>query len=173
MAPTRVVILLGGLLNGPDGYVTSSGLYALKAPLEKIPGVTVSIYPWGQWQQAANEIYDVTKCGHKTAVIGYSGGGKAATWINYYKSVGMDLLIAWDPSPERYMRPIRNNVKKAICFYNEAPLMLGLGGGLVEYDKVSCSNKVEVIPIRMQHLLVQAMPSLHTRTVEEVRKLAT
>lgn len=163
----RAFILLGGLF-GPDGVVTSAGMYGLANMLEKLPGVGVTTYCWSDWQNIVPLLYP--RQGGKVAVLGYSGGGSRATWLADSSSGTIDLMVLYDPSPSWQMKPIGGNVLHAVCYHNTWPLFFGLGGGVLttvpEY-----SGKLETIDIAEQHLAVQFNPDLHARTVALVRSL--
>lgn len=160
----NVYILLGGLF-GPDGYVTSAGMFSLASQLRKLPGVSVSTYTWNNWEKvpAFN--------GNKVALIGYSGGGSRATWLANTRTMApIDLLVAYDPSPKWQMEPLRSNVRRAICYYNQNPCMPSpygmLGGG-----KLTGNCKILTRNISIQHLFVQFDKSLHAATIEAVKEL--
>jgi hypothetical protein len=175
-AMKRIYIILGGIQSW-DGPVTSAGMYTLQGMLKGQGEIKTSL--WHNYQQTYLDIMDHQD--DQIVVIGYSGGGAHATWIanGYYevwrqgvtdrvygKKPRIDLMVLYDPSPSWGMMHLKEtNVKRCICYYNETPFMLGLGGGKAE------GPTVEIVPIRMQHLAVQASMNLHRRTVEEVKKL--
>lgn len=159
----RVFILLGGL-EGLDGYVDSTGMLLLAEDLKKLPGVTVATYPWSHWSEIG------FSGPGKVALIGYSGGGSRATWLAAQRGV-IDLLVAYDPSPKWQMKPLRENVKKAICYHNTNPEMYvpfigSLGGG-----ELTGIENIVTIDIAEQHLLVQANQELHAKTIAAVKEL--
>jgi pimeloyl-ACP methyl ester carboxylesterase len=159
---TRCYILLGGFV-GKDGYATSAGMYQLKPMLEKLPNTVVTVDTWDDWKTVAE---DIRQHPHdKIVVIGYSGGGSRATWMNFYCDTHVDLMVLYDPSPRWQMEPINANVKKAITYENAEPFFLGLGGGVLK------GPNVERVPIGMNHMLVQMDTDLHQRTVMEVAKV--
>lgn len=172
MAETRVYLLLGGLVSS-DGYVTSSGMLRVRSLIqESIPGVIFNTYVWGDFVECHTDMMEHQE--DKIAVIGYSGGGTRATWVangyygdssHYLPKPKIDLMVLYDPSPTWQMMPVGDNVKRAVNFYNEMPLMLGLGGGILE------GPNVLTIPISMQHLIVQASEDLHQRTLKFIKEL--
>jgi hypothetical protein len=161
-----IFILLGGLI-GFDGYAVSPGILLLAHRLEAFGDVTT--HDW-RAQRAVTERIANLSPNDKVVLIGYSGGGFAITHIaedlNRNPPHKIDLLIAYDPSPTWSMKAIGKNVAKAICYCNDSPLLLGLGGA-----KLSGST-VEIINISEHHLAVQFDESLHKRTIAEVEKLA-
>jgi hypothetical protein len=175
----QIYVLLGGvadgffgLPNGWDGVVDSAGMEALADRLKAVAGVKlVATYDWGDWDHCINPI--VANHGvDKIAVIGYSGGGSRATYLSddlYYKKPisYIDLMVLYDPSPSWQMNPIGGNVRKAICYHNTNPMMLGLGGG-----QLTGTAPITTIDIAEQHLLVQADQKLHQRTIAAVSALA-
>lgn len=155
-------ILLGGFF-GADGFITSAGMYGLKAMLSDI--VPCSVYQWADYHSAANAI--ATDKPSKVIVIGYSGGGSRATWLaddNHQQII--DLMVLYDPSPRWQMVPIGQNVRKAITYHNKAPMFFGLGGGVL-----TGKTDIETIDISENHIVVQSDIDLHNRTVAAVKNL--
>lgn len=158
----HIYILLGGM-TGPDGWIDSRGMISLGKSLE--PYGTVVVRTWSQYPKVIKEIKKLPK-DDKVILIGYSGGGSRATWVAgavYPRTI--DLLIAYDPSPSWQMTHIRDNVKKAINYHNNSPLMFGLGGGIIK------GKHIENVEIAEQHLAVQFDSHLHQRTIREVKGL--
>ena len=162
----KIVNLLGGLLGG-DGWIDSRGMLVLADQLNEIPGVSVTSYPWDNWTSAA---FDVAYTDGQVAVIGYSGGGSRATWLaNYVEDHAIALMIVFDPSPADEMRPIGANVAKAICFHNNNPMMLGLGGGVL--TAAPGGPVIEAVPVSEQHMFVQFDQNLRDQTIAAVKAL--
>jgi pimeloyl-ACP methyl ester carboxylesterase len=179
--PIQVYLLLGGML-GPDGPVTSAGMFGLAKSLQALPNTTVKAYTWDKWRQAYKAIL-ANQRKAKIVLVGYSGGGSRATWLaNMPEKPRIDLLISYDPSPQWQMKPIGENVKKAICYHNTRtmwfPSLGHLGGGqLVNRAPGSGAAhihgpSIETMDITEHHLLVQVDHSLHQHTVEAVQLLA-
>ena len=175
----HVHILLGGL-QSIDGYVTSRGMLGLEDRIKvEFPKVTVAHYLWADYLVCYSAMAAQAR-EDQNILIGYSGGGTHAQWLAegydyrsqriHLQKIRIDLLIGYDPSPawgfvgSTIRGPLSDNVKRAICYWNQMPLMFGLGGG--KYD----GPQVEIVPIRMQHLGVQYMTSLHDRTMREIFK---
>jgi hypothetical protein len=166
MANLFIFILLGGLV-GVDGYAVSPGILMLAHRLKTLGQVTVR--PWSAQRGVIARIAAL-KPTDKVVLIGYSGGGFAITQIadelnGTPPGHRIDLLVAYDPSPEWSMRPLGENVGKAVCYCNSKPRMLGLGGAQLR------GQSVENIPISKQHLAVQFDESLHRKTIAEIEKL--
>jgi hypothetical protein len=160
----RIYLLLGGFV-GVDGYVTSAGMLILRTMMQGLPNTECVTYQWGAFEQAAA---DIAKQPRETTiiVIGYSGGGSRATWLASLPShPKIDLMICYDPSPKWQMKPIKDNVIRAITYHNTAPFFMGLGGGVL------VGKQVETIDIAENHMAVQFDVSLHQRTVAEVKKV--
>jgi hypothetical protein len=148
---------------GFDGWATSRGMLDLVSPLNKYGTVVVKT-----WTDINSVLKDIRKLplDEKIVIIGYSGGGSRATWVSRYcYPRTIDLLVTYDPSPWSSMLPLRDNVKKAINYHNESPMMLGLGGGWLS------GQQVDTVHIAQQHLAVQYNTQLHNRTISEVSKL--
>lgn len=163
----HIYLLLGGL-RGPDGWVTSAGMFGLRSSLAELPGVTVTTYDWPSYKKVAADIALLPK-DDIVIVIGYSGGGAKATWLaNMPSRPQIDLMIMYDPSPPWGMQVIGPNVKRALCYCNITPAFFGLGGGMLR----GRDTHVEIVKIYEQHLLVQINATLHQRTIEEVKKVS-
>jgi pimeloyl-ACP methyl ester carboxylesterase len=172
----RAYILLGGLF-GTDGYLTSNGMFFLENRIAKIPHTAVKHYLWNNYIDCYKDMMQAFADGRndKVILIGYSGGGAHATWIargydyrtqKYSMQQPMiDLLVAYDPSPQAGMMDLKpTRVKRAICYHNKNPFMFGLGGGKLEGPQVT------TIEIAAQHLVVQYSKRLHDRTMSEILK---
>lgn len=174
----RIYVLMGGVISW-DGAVTSAGMNGLIERLRPL-GLVMS-WPWHEYRDMVAEI--AKHPDDKTIGIGYSGGGAHLTWAatGYYETVNkngqrerssdpykprFDLMVLYDPSPKSGMFDLTNfpNVKRCLLYYNESPLMFGLGGGITR------GPQVMTIAIREQHLAVQFDKKLHDRTVMEVSK---
>jgi pimeloyl-ACP methyl ester carboxylesterase len=161
---THIIVLLGGLF-GPDGSVDSRGMIDLAARLKPFGGVTV-VY-WSSYETAISQILATPK-DDPIILVGYSGGGSRATWVAgavYPRPI--KLLVAYDPSPSWQMTPLKTNVERALCYHNNTPLMLGLGGG-----EITGVAHIENIEIAEQHLALQYDESLHQRTIAAVKEAA-
>lgn len=181
---TRIYVLLGGLQSW-DGFATSRGMFGLIGRI-KDAGYPVEYWYWSDYLACYSALMSRLKSDDKLILVGYSGGAAHATWLargyDYRTDVVMlnkkqeyslpkpriDLLVSYDASPKNGVFDISNTrVKRAVCYYNEAPLMFGLGGGRIT------GNQVEEIPIRMQHLAVQYSTNLHDRTMKEIEKTSS
>lgn len=158
----QVHILLGGLTPWGDGYFTSAGMYGLADQLRKLPETSVTVWTWARWIECMRAIKPDTKL----VIIGFSGGGSRATWLADAYKKDIDLMVLYDPSPSWQMEPVYANVKHVVCYQNDTPLMLGLGGG-----KVEAHTNSSVFHIAEQHLAVQYNQTLHKRTIDFVSHL--
>ena len=162
----EISVLLGGLSTWGFENQASSALAGMNAIADLLkPFGNVTTYPWRQWQKVK------LSPNAKNAVVGYSGGGSRATYLVNFCHQTIDLLIAIDPSPSWQVSKIGNNVKKAICFKNSAPMMPSPFGMLGGGDLVGDTNII-TIPITMQHLFVPRMAIVRERTVQAVLELA-
>jgi hypothetical protein len=170
----HVYLLLGGL-KGRDGWLTSAGMFGLRSSLAALPDVEVTTYEWASFKKAADDIASLPP-DDIVIVIGYSGGAAKATWLangyfgdarNALPHPRIDLMVLYDPSPTWSMMPIHDNVKRAICYRNVAPLFFGLGGAAL----VGKNTRIETVDIFEPHLLVQINSALHQRTIDEVKNI--
>jgi pimeloyl-ACP methyl ester carboxylesterase len=155
-----VFILLGGLFGGQGEQLVNVGMGALALELERLPGVKVTQYPWRDYERVA-----VDHSHGKLVVIGYSGGGSRATWLADGELIIIDLMVLYDPSPSWQMKPVKDNVKRAICYHNTNPMFGRLGGGLLR------GPHVEVVDIAEFHLDVEKDLALHAHTIAAVKEL--
>jgi pimeloyl-ACP methyl ester carboxylesterase len=167
MVKVFIFILLGGFI-GPDGYAVSPGILLLAHRLDALGDVTT--HNWSAQADVTQRIANLNP-NDKVVLIGYSGGGFAITHIaedlNGNPPHKIDLLIAYDPSPSWSVKSIGNNVAKAICYCNDSPLFLGMGGAKLK------GSTVEIVNISEPHPVVQFDERLHKRTIAEVEKLVT
>lgn len=172
----QIHVLLGGMTGGaldrvPPLNAGMNNLVHMLAPLG------VKTWTWGQWQSAWRDIHDNWKSGNQIIIIGYSGGGTRGTWLcNAIKPAPVALLVVYDPSPARQMRPIGNNVRRAVCYHNLSPAMwfpgVGwLGGGIVTGDGSEPTPVIETVPISEWHLAVQFDEKLHRHTMDLINKI--
>jgi len=170
----RVHMLLGGMTGGEFDKPFNRGMYEL---VDLLAPQEVTVWTWGQWAEAANQIEHAYQDGDKLVLIGYSGGASRGTYLcNNLDPIKVDLLIGYDPSPAGQMRPLKTNVVKAVWYYNERPLMwwpgVGkLGGGYFTSQVPEGPPVLEMITIAQQHLCVQHNCKLHFKTVGLVNGL--
>jgi hypothetical protein len=160
----RIFVLLGGLY-GPDGEADSHGMVDLAERLKPYGKVTTHF--WSNFESVAAAIKQLP-ADVSSILIGYSGGGSRATWVAgavYPRPI--KLLVAYDPSPWWQMTPLRDNVQRALCYHNNAPLMFGLGGG-----QLTGAAHIENTEISEQHLAVDYDQNLHARTIDAVREVS-
>jgi hypothetical protein len=166
MVKTFIFILLGGFV-GVDGYAVSPGMLWLAHKLDAFGEVTT--FNWSSQREVVQRIASLNP-NEKVVLIGYSGGGFAITQVaedlnNLNPPHRVDLLIAYDPSPTWSMKSLGRNVVRAVCYCNDSPLFLGMGGATLK------GSSVEAVKISEPHPVVQFDPSLHKRTIAELEKL--
>ncbi len=150
---------------GPDGYLTSAGMFGLRSMIAvAFPVAKINTYQWSSFAAAAADIKDNESS--LIIVIGYSGGGSRATWLaNLPSRPKVDLMVLYDPSPSWQMKPIGKNVKHAVTYHNQTPFFFGLGGGVL-----TGSTKIDTVDVSKNHMLVQSDMNLHRRTIQEIAK---
>ena len=163
----RVTVLLGGFF-GPDGWATSVGMQSL---VKQFPiDYDVKTYTWDQYPQAAKRILNL-QAGQKPGtdkyiIVGYSGGGSRALWLNRdFPRAMIDLMVLYDPSPSWQMVNPNPSCRKVVLYQNSTPRFFGLGGG-------SCTGpQVDIVPVSQNHMLVQGNQTLHSHTLKLVAAL--
>jgi pimeloyl-ACP methyl ester carboxylesterase len=169
MRTAHVFILDGGMLGGQGEQAVNEGMGALAVQLERLPGVKVTTYTWGDYERIAVEHpHDGTSA---LVVVGYSGGGTRATYLAVeHPALIIDLMVLYDPSPAWQMKPIGNNVKRAIYFHNTAPMFGNLGGGVL-IGRPGFKGTLTPIDFAEEHLFVQNDQKLHDQTIAAVKAL--
>jgi len=167
-AKPTIVVLLGGLW-GPDGWATSAGIVTLSKMLA--PFGKVQVLTWDKYQEAGYIKLPPSAAG-KVILIGYSMGGAVATWLAALTGTPIDLLIAIDPSPKWHITKLGDNVKMAICFHNNNPMMPSiygmLGGG-----RLTGIKDITTYEISQQHLLVQFDGGIREKIIAAVKAIAS
>jgi len=107
------------ILEGLGDDQTSPGMLTIAAELRKLPGATVIVRHWNQWQDAANALRALPATTLRS-VIGYSNGASEVTQIAA-ENIPIDLLISLDPTIWLACAALHGNVKQAICFHNVNP----------------------------------------------------
>lgn len=177
MQKLYVFILRGGF-GGWDGFVSSAGIGALEPFIhERFPEAVVTFWNWNDEKNVATAIRAVP-ANAICVVVGYSGGGwKAAVIATEQPYPKIDLLVGFDPSPKglteydsggRMRTFAGTNVRQALCFWNEHPMMWWPGIGWLGGGRYF-GPQVETERISQWHPLVQSNPYLHQRTIEAIR----
>lgn len=164
-----VFVLRGGLI-GIDGPADSFGMDGLAAQIRRaFPDAKVSVSNWTSWRWAAAAMR--LSRADKKVLIGYSGGGSRATWIAQYRSIKIDLLVAYDPSPISSMARLHDNVRRALCFYNSPRLVSDIIGGLGGGKLTGAAGAIETVRVSEWHLSIQSDQRLHDKTLEAIGKV--
>lgn len=178
----RVYILMGGMMS-LDGVLDSRGMTDDLAPkLRSIPGVVVKCYLWSDWGHAFADQNNEVQSTDQMILIGYSGGGpygcKLANAMAKYKE-DVNLMVLYDPSPQQWMVPIKNNVQKVIVYQNtkytyvpypSIPPWVAVGCAKLDASALSPKH-VTIHKIAMHHLKVQYDDDLNAMTTEAVKDL--
>jgi pimeloyl-ACP methyl ester carboxylesterase len=173
----RAYILLGGMA-GWDGWFDSAGMLILSNMLTKA-GVVTTSYIWTNDEHCEQDMLAAQQGIYKDAkyvLIGYSGGGTRATYLNrQYPQLRIDLMVLYDPSPAGEMLPIGDSVKQGWCYHNKDQSMYWpgvgyLGGGILT-SYPGQNVPISQYEINENHLAVQGDMSLHTKTLGLVQAL--
>ena len=159
MAKT-IYVLRGGIW-GWDGMLTSGGMDLLAQRLNKI--APTYIFNWDQSEQVDARL--ATHSGKRT-VVAYSGGGWKASTLESR----IDLMVLYDPSPTWRMQPIGTNVKRCICYHNNAPAFFGYGGAKAKAVNARITQ-ITIHEIKEWHPAVQNDERLHKLTIAAVTEL--
>lgn len=175
MAAVALVIMLGKaaaaetkvrtyILYGQGGPFMSRGMEALATSLEKMDArLQVSVHEWKNHKAVAR---DIAKLPVETpvALIGYSLGANATTWIsNAVPSRVIQLIVAYDPSVLAEVEPAGNNVRRVLLYHNNSAEPFG-------HARIK-GPQVETTETRNSHLLIGNSQWLHQKTRAAVNRV--
>jgi len=159
----RIFVLLG-----QGGTFFSGGMFDLTRRLKMLGNTIVTTHEWSDVQT----VHDMAKqIPPRTALvfIGFSLGANSTTsvaWaLAYNEPRVVDLIVGYDPSRfwGSVIMPIRQNVKRTICYWNKNAWTFG--------GQKMTGHNVEVVEINKIHLLVASDAVLHDRTIAAVKQL--
>ena len=155
------------IMFGQGGVITSPGIRALGKRIRDA-GHEIAFYGSRRPDLVEADIRQLDASA-KIAIIGYSLGGNYAAWAAdavYPRAI--DLVVAYDPTVNAPIKPLRENVKRALCFRQTGYLLTSalFGRGVL------VGPQVEVINATNDHLLVQFDEALHRRTLAAIGAIA-
>ena len=159
------------MLDGQGGWLFSQGWRAFGRDLIS-RGFAVSA-GWSA-KYPVDIALDISRSGaDKVAVLGYSLGGNGATWVADRSELhqNIDLLVAYDPTLNAPMKPLKRNVKRAICYRQTSYLGTSLLFGRAVLENAPGGPLPEIYNISTDHLLVQFRSDLHARTITALETL--
>lgn len=148
---------------GAGGALLSPGIVAM-ANAAHAAGIQTDVFDYHQYGTAAIEIERWRDA--KVALIGYSGGCSAVTYMQSpAMNVKCDLLVALAESRLCMNYPIdHGNTKRSILYHGDFPLdFLSTDGEKDGFDVINHT--------RMIHLGIQLVPSIHAGVLAELGKL--
>lgn len=151
------------VITGQGGRITSGGMVSLASSIKQIPNTVVSIHPWKYPNIIARDIKRLSSS-TKIAIVGYSLGANATTWVSkavYPRKV--DLIVAYDPSIYSIVTPAPRNVVRGVLYHNNGRSMLG--------HAVIPGPQMVTVEVSQGHLSVDYNRNLHQRTLTELRRL--
>jgi hypothetical protein len=144
---------------GQGGRITSLGMVSLADRIAAL-GIETSTHSWGYPGIVVQSIQQL-KSMEPVAIIGYSLGANATTWISNKLSRVVDLIVAYDPSVWSNIEPAGRNVKRLLLYHNS---------GINFFGKARIPGpQVETTEISMSHILVDYSEPLHQKTLEAIR----
>lgn len=152
---------------GQGGAITSFGMYSLARQLKALSGkVTCTVHGWQEVQAVADAIRQQPEDA-PIILIGYSLGGNSVTQIAEAVRVPIALLVAYDASVLQAapgIRPMRTNVKRALC-YRSTNYLLPFGHGQLTGPQVETTLTPDT------HIAVCYDAALHAKTIAAVKEL--
>ncbi len=146
---------------GQGGRITSLGMVALASRIAAL-GVNVSTHSWAYPSDIANSIVALPKS-ERVAIVGYSLGANATTWISNKVMRHIDLIVAYDPSMWAKVEAAGQNVARLLLYHNNA------ASNILGKAKIP-GPQVETTEISMAHVLVDFNEALHAKTLAGIRK---
>ncbi len=152
------------VIYGQGGRLMSRGMESLAQSLRKMdPRVEVSTYHWDRYKDVAKKIRELPPDA-PVAVIGYSLGANATTWIaNAVRSRTIDLIVAYDPTKWSEVQAIGGNVKRVLLYHNNGPDPFG-------HARIN-GRQVETVETRNSHLSIDDSSWLHDKTRAAIAEL--
>ncbi len=145
---------------GQGGRITSLGMASLANRIEAL-GITVTTHGWAYPDIVAASIRELPKS-ERIAIIGYSLGANATTWISNKLAMHIDLIVAYDPSVWSTIEPAGKNVARLLLYHNNAATNIF---GMARIP----GPQVETTEISMAHIAVDFSEPLHVKTLAAVR----
>jgi hypothetical protein len=93
----------------------SPGIRWMAGNISTWPGFTAKYWDWSEYKTAGTWLQSQNQ--NKRAIVGYSNGGSAATWVAT-DGFAIDLLVALDPTVWLANYALESNVKSAVCFHD-------------------------------------------------------
>lgn len=148
------------VMYGQGGALTSPGMYVLGSRI-KAARKNVAYFSARRPDLVEQAIRDINEKA-RVAIIGYSLGANYATWVAdavYPREI--ELIVAYDPTVNAPIKPLRENVKRAICYRQTGYILTSalFGRGVL------VGPQVEIVNTTNDHLLVQFDEALHRRTL--------
>lgn len=151
------------VMMGQGGRFTSGGIVNLAARIDQLKGTRVSVHPWDPYTDVVDDINKLL-VGTKIAIVGYSLGANATTWIaTAVPKRKIDLIVCYDPSKWSIVTPAPKNVAKGILYHNNGWDILG--------HAVIPGPQMQTVEISQWHLSVDNNEDLHRRTLAEINEL--
>jgi pimeloyl-ACP methyl ester carboxylesterase len=164
MSAPRVYVIFG-----QGGSLFSGGMVSLAERMRRQGYDVVTDFSWKYPDKIVSDIRHTRRKDpdRKVALIGFSMGANCTTWVAD-SGVAIDLLVAYDPSAgllwwKAYPPSvIAGNVKKAYCYQQVGPEIVGRG---------VIRGNVTVVETVSPHLFVQSDERLHDITLRALERL--
>ena len=146
---------------GQGGRLTSIGMVSLASRIAAL-GVTVTTHAWKYPDLIVQSVHALPAI-ERIAIIGYSLGANATTWISNSVKRNINLIVAYDPSLWAEIQPAGQNVERLLLYHNNASSNI--------FGKARILGPhVETTEISMSHFLVDYNEDLHLKTLAGIRK---
>jgi hypothetical protein len=147
------------LFMGQGGIFTSWGMSWMASDLRKL-GAEADVYSYNDWQRAETVLDAKRNEGYRLALIGYSLGDSAATYLQTLSPFDLVVCIAESELAQNY-RIDKRHTKRSVLLYGWGTLS---GGGLD-------SGFDQAIGVYLPHLLMDLSPTVFSTVKQEVNKL--
>ena len=151
------------VIYGQGGVVTSFGMYLLSQSIAKLyPKAIVTTHSWSDPEAIAS---DMSKQSAPIVLIGYSLGANCVTWAAGATAKQVALAVCYDPSVLSIVTQPKANIKRLLLYHNSDIEPEG--------HAIFIGPQVERTEISMPHLAVCYSSTLHAKTLEAIKLVAT
>lgn len=147
------------LFMGQGGALTSWGMYWMASALRRV-GAEAEVWRYSDYERASSTIEARRAADYRLALVGYSLGASAATYLQTRESFDLVVCVAESTLAANY-RIDKRRTKRSVLLYSRG--VLSSGGLDAGFD--------QEIEIGLSHLLMDLSPKVFDVVREEVGRL--
>jgi thioesterase domain-containing protein len=160
------------MIDGQFGFVFSMGWRAYGRQLREL-GYELSNHNPVYVLQEVVPALEALPAEQRVALLGYSLGGNAVSWIANAVSRQIDLAVAFDPTVRSYFNPLGPHVRRAISMQQTGYWGTSLGFGRGVLTRADDGPEIEVHKTVEDHLAVQSNPELQAIATQALGSIAS